>query len=469
MNYLILHPNPDFISHLFGKLKLKRRTISDFEELNLTSSAKKWLDYPIESLESFFSPTNLTKIQKSLILNQDLHLIFIDFDLGLFDQKNLEPSRFEIWEKDHALKKLKNLLAVQKKEEHEKAKIKNRLKFINQMPSVLHNYEMQKAWRLILNAAKSDVTVLITGPSGVGKEIFARALHHLSGRSKKKMVALNCASVPANLLEAELFGSEKGAYTGAHRMRQGQLELAQNSSLLLDEIGEMDLSLQAKILRVIQEKEIYRIGGNEKIELNFRLIAATNRDLKKEVENQRFREDLFYRLNVIHVDILPLAKRKEDIPYLGQYFLDRFNLENPAKNLLFSKNAIDQLKDYSWPGNVRELENVLLRTFYLSSRREIKEIVFDKVQTNKPNPLQIDNDLTLEQMEKIMIVQALNRYQGNRSQVASSLGISVRTLRNKLKTYREGIQSQKKSKTQIADYEYSPYFWTHQPSESANS
>lgn len=309
---------------------------------------------------------------------------------------------------------------------------------LEKLPSVHKHPLMKKALALIKNVAPSDITVLISGESGVGKEVFAKTLYEQSLRRSGHFVGLNCASVPANLLEAELFGSEKGAYTGANARRIGKFEMAQNGTILLDEISEIDLNLQSKLLRVIQEKEMYRVGGTEKISLNFRLVATTNRDLQDWVKQGRFREDLFYRLNVISVVIPPLRERMEDIPVLAKYFIANFNMQNPGRSLSLSDEAASQLMQYNWPGNVRELENILLRTAFLTKGKQIMHIHFDESGDKVSSSIvQMALTGTIDQMERKMIRYALEMHDGNRIKAAESLGISVRTLRNKLRLYRE--------------------------------
>ncbi|MBX7147951.1 sigma-54 dependent transcriptional regulator [bacterium] len=304
------------------------------------------------------------------------------------------------------------------------------------LPSIKSHPGMKKAVSLIKSVAASDITVLISGESGVGKEVFARTLHSQSLRADKPLIAINCASVPSNLLEAELFGSEKGAYTGSSQRRLGKFEAAQNGSILLDEISEMDLTLQSKLLRVIQEKEIYRIGGNEKINLDVRLVAMTNRDLKTWVEAGNFREDLFYRLNVISIHIPPLRERVDDVPVLAEHFIARFNRDNPGRNLKLTDDALKQLKEHTWPGNVRELENILLRSAFLTKGSLMNRIYFDENQARDLASIPLST-CTLDEMERMMIQNALGMHDGNRVRAAKQLGISVRTLRNKLRQYRE--------------------------------
>ncbi|MBF0492330.1 MAG: sigma-54-dependent Fis family transcriptional regulator [Deltaproteobacteria bacterium] len=348
---------------------------------------------------------------------------------------------------------LENLLSEEggEKKEEETSKYYD----ITTLPSVQRNPAMKKAVGFLLQVADSDITVLISGESGVGKEIYSRTLHRLSRRKNNSFVGINCASIPGNLLESELFGYERGAFTGAIAKRIGKFEMAQQGSLLLDEITEMDIQLQSKLLRVIQEKELYRVGGHQKIRLDVRLIATTNRDLKESVKNKAFREDLYYRLNVISVRIPSLRERPEDIPVLAEHILNRYNSEHQDRRLYFSPSAQKQLMQYPWPGNIRELENILIRSIYLSSGKTIENICFD--EGDEGNGLEMRPEArfneksetsssfegfnvpvsSIKEIERQMIYKALEHFEGNRIKAASSLGVSVRTLRNKLKLYRE--------------------------------
>lgn len=326
---------------------------------------------------------------------------------------------------------------------------------LESLPSVKRHPLMKKAVGLIRNVAQSDITVLISGESGVGKEVFARALHQLSQRKQDRFVGLNCASVPSELLEAELFGAERGAYTGSVNRRVGKFEMAQKGTLLLDEVSEMDVNLQAKLLRVIQEKELYRVGGEKRISLDVRIVATTNRDLRSWVAKGNFREDLYYRLNVISVQIPPIRERLEDVPILASFIVSRFNHDNPDRKVTLSSQAIEQLTRYSWPGNIRELENVLMRSIFMASDNKVTQIQFDdsfkpismspisedpisvRVAASSQSDMSGDKIETIEEMERQMIFRALELNSGNRVHAANALGISVRTLRNKLRLYQE--------------------------------
>lgn len=234
--------------------------------------------------------------------------------------------------------------------------------------------EIQKTFHLISQVASSEATVLLLGETGTGKELVARAIHEASSRRGKLMIKVNCAALPANLIESELFGHEKGSFTGASDRRLGKFELANNSTLFLDEIGELPLELQVKLLRVLQEKEIERVGGKNTIKVNVRIIAATNRNLEKEVSQGRFRSDLYYRLNVFPITLPPLRKRKDDIPALTSYFIEKFARNSGKKITGISQKAMTKLMSYSWPGNIRELEHLIERAVLLTNKNIIKMV-----------------------------------------------------------------------------------------------
>ncbi len=300
-----------------------------------------------------------------------------------------------------------------------------------------------QAMRQILSMAKtvarSDATVLVTGESGTGKELLARFIHQHSPRKDKPFVAVNCAAIPENLLESELFGHEKGAFTGALTQRHGKFEQANYGTILLDEISEMDIKLQAKLLRVLQEKEVERVGGARPIPLDIRIIATTNRELKEEVRAGRFREDLYYRLNIFPIHIPPLRDRREDIAYLSEYFVRRFSKKYSKHIEHISGDAMALLKGLRWKGNVRELENTMERAVLIAGGTTIEaEHIIIEEGGGLPQPVE-DEDaiepMSLSEMEKRLIYRTLEEVGWNRTQAAKILGISVRTLRNKLKEY----------------------------------
>ncbi|MBT8448925.1 MAG: sigma-54 dependent transcriptional regulator [Gammaproteobacteria bacterium] len=301
---------------------------------------------------------------------------------------------------------------------------------------------------LAKRVAQSETTVLLTGESGAGKEVVARFIHRQSKRQQGPFVAINCAAIPDNMLEATLFGYEKGAFTGAHASSAGKFEQAQTGTILLDEISEMSLGLQAKLLRVIQEKEVERLGAKKTINLDVRLIATSNRALHKEVADGRFREDLFYRLNVFPIRCLALRERPLDIVPITNYLLDRHGATTTGISPKLSKAAEQRLKSHRWPGNVRELENVIQRALILHSGDviELADLQLDTqlpIQEQVPSTEQVSNNLNhgVKNHEFQLILEALEKYKGNRGKVADSLGVSPRTLRYKLAKMRDaGIE-----------------------------
>ena len=290
--------------------------------------------------------------------------------------------------------------------------------------------------------APSSATVFIQGESGTGKELFARYIHNHSGRQDKPFVALNCAALPETLLESELFGYEKGAFTGAIRTREGKFELAHTGTLLLDEVTEIPFHLQAKLLRVLQEGEVDRLGGKYPVRVDVRVIATTNIRIEDLVKETKFRKDLYYRLNVIPLKIPPLSERPADIIGLAEYFLAKYSAENGSKIRSFAPEALRKLADYPWPGNVRELQNVVQRAVLISDAPLVGRdcIVLDPGLEQGAAPASEFSLMPLCEVEKIMIEKALCTFEGNRTRAAEILGISVRTLRNKLAEYRQSIE-----------------------------
>ncbi len=305
---------------------------------------------------------------------------------------------------------------------------------------------------LIKRIAPTNATVLIQGESGTGKELVSRAICENSLRRDKPYIKVNCAAVPENLLESEFFGHEKGSFTGALQKREGRFELAHTGTLLLDEVTEISLGLQSKLLRVLQEQEFERVGGTRPIKVDVRVVATTNRDLKLAVEKKEFRQDLFYRLNVVPLVIPPLRERSGDIEFLLKYFLDRFAKRHNKPVLAISPRALAQLVAYQWPGNVRELQNYAERAVILCE--EGRDLEYSDFTMTAPPPEaagvtaqssggwdgvgQNGSFPTIADMEKELIGRALKRTDGNRNEAAQLLGINVRTLRNKLAEYEEG-------------------------------
>lgn len=293
---------------------------------------------------------------------------------------------------------------------------------------------MQKVRKLVLDVAGTTANVLIYGESGTGKELIARIIHLLSPRSKASFVPLNCAAIPENLLESELFGHEKGAFTGAIQARQGKFELARGGTIFLDEIGEMPLPLQAKLLRVLQERAFERVGGNKEIKADVRVIAATNRNLQLEVAERRFREDLYYRLNVFPLQLPPLRERSDAIPLLADYFLERFSLQIGKKLKGAEAGVFDAMARYAWPGNVRELQNIMERAVILA-QGVVRCADLPDALVHATLPASMDSREALKSTERELIIRALEKHRGNRRLTAEELGISRRTLQYKLKEF----------------------------------
>jgi two-component system response regulator AtoC len=290
------------------------------------------------------------------------------------------------------------------------------------------------------SVAGSRSTVLITGESGTGKELIARWIHYHSPRQPGPFVKINCAALPESLIESELFGHEKGSFTGAIRDKVGKFEAASGGTLLLDEISEMPMSAQAKLLRAIQEKEIHKVGGDDPVKVDVRILATSNRDLLTEMEKGNFREDLYYRLNIFHVELPPLRERKEDIVALAEHFIGKFNDENGFRVTGLDEGCDKLLRAYNWPGNIRELENKVERAVVLTRSGLIKPAAFDL----KPGPSKrasgggLEAGMTIAEAEKELIIKTLQDCGQNRTKAAEMLEISVRTLRNKLNEYALG-------------------------------
>jgi len=304
---------------------------------------------------------------------------------------------------------------------------------------------MVKLLETVAQVAPSEATVSITGESGTGKEMIAGAIHFNSPRKDGPFVKINCAAITETLLESELFGHEKGAFTGAYKQKEGRFRQAHGGSLFLDEISEMSLAMQVKLLRVLQEREITRVGGEEVIKVDVRIITATNRDLLQEIHGGRFREDLYYRLNVVALNMPPLRERREDIPLLAQHFLEMFSEKNRKKIKGFSPQGMDRLLKYEWPGNVRELMNAVERGVVLARSEYLGEEDLSLILGHTSSPGEISSkdgiraDMPLEEVERTTILKTLDLTRGNKSEAARRLGITRRTLHKKLKLY--GVMS----------------------------
>lgn len=313
-----------------------------------------------------------------------------------------------------------------------KSQLKERFSYKN---IVGKSIVMQDIYNLIDTVAKSDSNILITGESGTGKELFARAIHMESLRANEQFVPIDCTSLSEQLLESELFGFEKGAFTGAYERKKGRIEIANGGTVFLDEIGELPFGIQKKFLRFIQEREFLRVGGSTRIKVDVRIIAATNRNLEEEIIRGSFREDLFYRLNVVKISIPPLRERKEDIPFLSAHFLKKFNRKNNKSISAIDNEVLSVFMDYNWQGNVRELENVIERAVVLCQKdiitikylpKSIRELHISETQKN-------GHDLNLMETEKRLLLRSLEKTSWNQTKSAMILGISRKQLRTKMK------------------------------------
>ncbi len=310
---------------------------------------------------------------------------------------------------------------------------------------ITKNREMNRLLQEARDIADSQASIFIQGESGTGKELFARYIHHFSSRRDRPFVAINCSALPETLLESELFGHEKGSFTGALARKKGKFEIANHGTMLLDEISEMETQLQSKLLRVLQEREIDRVGGTGPIPVDVRIIATSNRDIEKQLKDGKLREDLYYRLNVVPFHLPLLRERKDDIPLLANYFIEKYNSLDNRNVKGLTEEAMQLLISMPWKGNVRELENIIERAVLMR-----KGVLIDKKDlfiTEKNRPAEDTKftfmpSVSLKEMEKKVIFHALDQTNGNRTHAAEMLGISVRTLRNKLNEYRKKMETQ---------------------------
>ncbi len=350
--------------------------------------------------------------------------------LGAYDflLKPITPDAIDL-----LVARIAELIALRKENRQLRFDINNRYQNI-----VGRSPHMKKIFELIESMVDARSTILITGESGTGKELVARAIHYSSARRDKPFIKLNCAALPENLVEAELFGYEKGAFTGAIRQHKGRFEMADSGTLLLDEISEIPLGLQAKLLRVLQEKEFERIGSGVSTKVDVRIIATSNQDLKEAIGAKRFREDLFYRLNVIPIHIIPLRERLDDLPLLVSHFIEKHNKENNKEIKSVDESVFRLFMKYHWPGNVRELENYVERAVVTSNSNKLERVDFPPELSLGRLGEQIkgvDAGVTLAEGEKYLILKTLEKCDGNKTRAAELLNITPRTIRNKLSEY----------------------------------
>ena len=329
--------------------------------------------------------------------------------------------------------------ALQEKQGYTEDKTPGRYQFLNMIGK---SAAMQEVFSLIRRVSKTDANILLLGESGTGKELIARAIHYSSLRVDGPFIPIDCTTIPAELMESELFGYEKGAFTNATESKIGLIEMAQGGTLFLDEIGDLDYALEKKLLRFLQEKDILRVGGKKRIKVDVRIVSATNRDIEEEVDKGQFRADLYYRLNVITIRIPPLRDRQQDIPLIADHYLQHFCKKNKKEIRGFDEKVMQILINYDWPGNVRELENVIERAVILCPLDTINvECLPRKLKLIDDGPVAEGDELNLPEMEKRIILKALDRTSWNQSKAAGILGISRKQLRTKMKNHGLLIES----------------------------
>ena len=420
---------------IFNNLNYKVFTAQDgFEAINIIKS--NIIDIMVTDLRMpLMDGTEL--MQQALNIDSSIETIFISAYADIKAAvKVVKMGAFDYIEKSFSTDEL--IFTIEKAIELRKLKEENRS--LRRRIEGKYNYDgviakseaMQKIIDMVNRVANSKANILLTGESGVGKDVMANYIHKRSSRAENSFIVINCGAIPENLIESELFGHEKGSYTGADRMSKGKFELADKGTIFLDEIGELPLHAQVKFLRVLQEKQIYRIGSEKSISVDVRIIAATNKNLSEEVEKGNFREDLYYRLNVVNLEIPPLRDRKDDIPVLAEYFLMEFSKDYDKKIKYFEVEALNYLMDYEWKGNVRELKNVIERSVLVANDEE--ELLLKNHLPKEITGLDLNDDIndnkekTLADYEKMIIENTLKRYEGNKTKTAEVLGIKRQTL-----------------------------------------
>jgi len=427
---------------IFNNLNYNVFTAQDgFEAINIIKS--NIIDIMVTDLR-MPGMDGIELMKKVLEIDSSIETIFISAYADIKAAvKVVKMGAFDYIEKSFSTDEL--IFTIEKAIELRKLKEENRS--LRRRIEGKYNYDgliakseaMQKIIDMVSRVANSKANILLTGESGVGKDVVADYIHKRSNRAENNFVVINCGAIPDNLIESELFGHEKGSYTGADRMSKGKFELADKGTIFLDEIGELPLHAQVKFLRVLQEKQIYRIGSEKSISVDVRIIAATNKNLSEEVEKGNFREDLYYRLNVVNLEIPPLRDRRDDILVLAEYFLIEFSKEYNKKIKYFEVEALNYLMDYEWRGNVRELKNVIERSVLVANDEDellYKKYLPKEITGSDLNDNTKDNrEKTLADYEKMIIENTLKRYEGNKTKAAEVLGIKRQTLYNKLKDY----------------------------------
>lgn len=444
---LIVDKEPDFRNDLAEMLKHKKIDAASVESGHLAIDAVKNQAFDLVVCNIFLSDMSGIELLKHLKqIHANLIVILIignkHIEIGI---ESIRQGAFNYLVHPFSLESFEAL--IDKAKEHasllkENHYLKQEISFQVRGPReqmIAESSVMKQILQDVSKIAKSNASVFISGESGTGKEVIAHAIHHLSNRARNSFIKVNCAAIPESLIESEFFGHEKGSFTGAINKRLGRFELADKGTLLLDEISEIPLALQSKLLRAVQEQEFERVGGSRPVSVDVRLISTSNRDMKEAIDQKMFREDLYYRLNVVPIFLPPLRNRKEDILPLAEYFLERLCIENHKIRKRMSPEARKKLLEYHWPGNIRELANIVERTVVMDSSDTIlpEHLCIDPllcklrgVTSENPSPM------TLEELEKKHILETLSQLNYNRTKTAKMLGISIRTLRNKLKEYK---------------------------------
>lgn len=445
-NLLIVDDEQGQREILTGYLKKKGYTV--YQASSGTEGIQSVKNYPIDIIISDFKMPDKTGIELFEVvksINPEISFVMVTafgtvenavkaMRLGAYDYL---AKPIDLDELDILLERIIENKNLKSENQYLKQQLEERFKIssiISQSP------RMEEAVNLAARVAESKATVLITGENGTGKEVLAKAIHFISPRKNNPFIAVNIPALSENLMESEIFGHERGAFTGADKMKKGRFELADKGTIFLDEIGDVPMPMQVKLLRVLQEQQIERVGGTETIPIDVRIIAATNQNLEKKIKEGTFREDLFYRLNIVAIKIPPLRERKEDILPLIEFFLSKYAKENKKETFTISKEAVDQLMKYSYPGNVRELENSIERAVVLARGNtltqndlpmSIKGFTREEVsEVTEGNLVEI-----VEALEKKLIMNALTKSNGNQTQAGKLLGLTERNLRYKLQKY----------------------------------
>ncbi len=415
-------------------LKIEKYKVKGVKTISDTLEAIRESDYDLVILDIMLPDGNGMEIMEKLLERSTVIVISAHGDINVA-VKAVQMGAFNFMPKPFELASLITEVgrALESRElRRENISLKLPTKLVGESPA------MRKLRDVIKTVSSRNVTVLVEGESGTGKELVARSIWELSDRSKDPFIAVNCGAIPLELFESELFGYEKGAFTGASKSKPGKFELANKGVLFLDEIGDLPKSVQVKLLRVLETSEIERLGGVKSNHVDVRVISATNKGLEEEVEKGNFREDLYYRINVVKIEVPPLRERIEDIPILVDHFSRIFANQMGVKFKFFTEKAVEALKEYPFPGNVRELQNVVRSAMVFSKSDKVDlDALPPKIVGAKKNHVQIPIGVKLEDAERMLITATLEHFGGNKTQTAKTLGIGLSTLHNKLNQWRE--------------------------------